>query len=103
VGQYYIQIKYNYFNSGEIIEEEDGSYAGSKTAIKFQSITWNHSISEVITSMLKNGLEINSFNEFNYSPYDCFNNTEKIGNKKYIIKPFQNKAPLIYSITALKK
>lgn len=97
------KIKYNYFNSGAIIETEIGTYAYKNAAIKDESVTWNHSISEVINSLISNGLEINSLDEYDYSPYDCFNKSVEISPNKYRIKPLENKIPMVYSVVATKK
>jgi len=97
------KIKYNYFNSGAIIETETGTYANKDANIEAEFITWNHSISEVINSLISNGLEINSLNEFDYSPYDCFNKTIENSPNKFQIKHLKNKIPMVYSIVATKK
>ncbi|RTY95187.1 hypothetical protein [Flavobacterium sp. GT3R68] len=62
-----------------------------------------HSISEVLNSLTKNNLEINSLDEFDYSPYCCFNETIEIAPKKYRIKHLDNKIPMVYTIVATKK
>ncbi|MGB8319281.1 MAG: hypothetical protein WCE54_14205, partial [Ignavibacteriaceae bacterium] len=64
---------------------------------------WNHSISEVINSLLNNNLVITSFNEFDYSPYDCFNNAIEIEPGKFRIEQFEDKIPMVYSVTANKR
>lgn len=97
------EIKYSYFNSGAIIETESGTYADKNAKINQEYITWNHSMSEVINSLLKNKLKINSLNEYDYSPYNCFNKTIKVGQKKYRIKHLANKIPMVYSIVAEKE
>jgi SAM-dependent methyltransferase len=97
------KVGYNYFNTGAIIENESGTYADRDTAIQHQSVCWNHSISEVVNSLIKTGLEINSLSEFDYSPYNVFRNTEEIEEKKFRIKHLDNKIPMIYSIVATKK
>ena len=48
-------------------------------------------------------LEINSFNEFDYSPYDCFNNTIEFAPGKFRIKNLDNKIPMVYSVAATRK
>ncbi len=96
-------VFYNYFNVEPIIEDESGTYADRYSDISSQTITWNHPISEVINSLIKNGLQINSFSEFDYSPYDCFNETEEFELGKFRIKHFGNKIPMVYSIQATKK
>ena len=97
------EIKYNYFNSGAIVETENGTYADKDAQISQECITWNHSISEVLNSLIKSGLEINSLDEFDYSPYNCFSKTIEIEPKKYRIEHLENKIPMIYSISAKKK
>ena len=97
------EIKYNYFNSGAIVETENGTYADKDAQISQECITWNHSISEVLNSLIKSGLEINSLDEFDYSPYNCFSKTIEIEPKKYRIEHLENKIPMVYSISAKKK
>jgi len=97
------EIKYNYFNSGAIVETENGTYADKDAQISQECITWNHSISEVLNSLIKSGLEINSLDEFDYSPYNCFSKIIEIEPKKYRIEHLENKIPMVYSISAKKK
>ncbi|PWN67407.1 class I SAM-dependent methyltransferase [Chryseobacterium oncorhynchi] len=96
-------IGYRYFNSGAIIETESGTYADRNAEITQSYVMWNHGLSEVINSLIKNGLEINSLDEFDYSPYNCFNKTIEFESKKYSIEHLDNKIPMIYSVTAKKK
>jgi SAM-dependent methyltransferase len=97
------KVGYNYFNSGAIIETQEGTYADKNAPIQLEYVCWNHSMSEVINSLIKNGLELNSLNEFDYSPYNCFNSTIEFEPKKYRIKHLGNKIPMVYSIVATKK
>ena len=97
------KIQYNYFNETPIIEEEQGTYADPDAPISNTCITWNHSISEVLNSLIKNGLTINGLNEFDYSPYNCFNQIVQEEPKKYRIKHLADKFPMVYSILATKK
>jgi len=99
----FTKIQYNYFNTGPIIETYEGTYAEKDAPIKQEYVMWNHSISEVVTSLLEKGLEIKALNEYNYSPYNCFNKTEKIHPKKFRIKHLENKIPMVYAIVATKK
>lgn len=97
------KIQYNYFNSGAIIETENGTYADKRADISQEYVVWNHSISEVINSLIGNGLEIKSLDEFDYSPYNCFNRTIEFEPNKYRIESLDNKIPMVYSINAIKK
>lgn len=96
-------VGYNYFNSGAIVEKEDGTYADKTADITQEYVMWNHGLSEVINSLITNGLEIKSLNEFDYSPYNCFNKTIEFAPKKYRIDHLENKIPMVYSVVAGKK
>lgn len=96
------KIRYKYFNSGAIIETETGTYADKSADIKQESVMWNHGLGEVINSLIKNGLEIISLDEFDYSPYNCFNKTVEFELSKYRIEHLDNKIPMVFSINAKK-
>ncbi len=95
-------IKYNYFNVTPIIETEEGTYADKNADIKQTAVGWNHDLSEVLNSLIKNGLTIHSFNEYNYSPYNCFNKTIEIAPNRYRIEHLDDKIPMVYSLVATK-
>ncbi len=97
------KVGYSYFNSGAIVETETGTYADRNAFINQTYVGWNHGMSEVLNSLIKNGLEINSLDEFDYSPYNVFRGTEEVSPKKYRIKHLDDKIPMVYSIKATKK
>lgn len=97
------KIDYRYFNSGAIVETQNGTYADRTAEITISDVSWNHSISEVLNSLLKNGLEIKSFDEFDYSPYNCFNKTTEFEPNKFRIEHLSDKIPMVYSINATRK
>ncbi len=99
----FTKVEYNYFKDEPIVETEVGTYADQNAPLKNKSVSWNHSISEVLNSLLQNGLEINSMQEFDYSPYNCFNGTVEFEPQKFRIKHLDNKIPMVYSIVAKKK
>jgi SAM-dependent methyltransferase len=96
-------VRYNYFNTGAIIETESGTYADREAKISQEYVCWNHSMSEVVNSLIRNGLEMNSLDEFDYSPYNCFKGMTEIAPKKFRIEKLDNKIPMVYSIKAVKK
>lgn len=97
------KIQYRYFNSGAIVETESGTYADKKADISQSYVMWNHSISEVLNSLIKNRLEISSFDEFDYSPYNCFNKTIEPEPGKYRIEHLDNMIPMVFAIKAIYK
>lgn len=96
------KVEYSYFNVEPIIETEEGTYADKNANIKDESVSWNHDLSEVINSLIQNGLSINCFNEYNYSPYNCFNNTIEVAPNQYRVKHLGAKIPMVYSLVASK-
>lgn len=97
------KVGYSYFNSGAILETEIGTYADRSADITQEYVMWNHGLSEVMSSLINNGFEINTFEEFDYSPYNCFNNTIELAPKKYRIAHLGNKIPMVYALVATKK
>jgi 2-polyprenyl-3-methyl-5-hydroxy-6-metoxy-1,4-benzoquinol methylase len=97
------KIKYSYFNAGVITEEISGSYSDRDAPIRSIEHGWNHPFSEIITALLKHNLQIVQFNEFSYSPYNCFSNLEQGYDGMWRIKGMDEKTPMMYSIKAVKK
>ncbi len=91
-------IQYSYFNKEVIIEENEGSYADRNADIENISYGWNHDLSEVMNALIQAGLKIEVLNEYNFSHYNCFKNTEKTEEGNYIIKHHGNKLPMMYGI-----
>ena len=46
-------IKYNYFNDGPIEESYTGTYANRDAPIQMETVSWNHSMSEVINNLIQ--------------------------------------------------
>jgi ubiquinone/menaquinone biosynthesis C-methylase UbiE len=97
------KIGYRYFNSGAIIETQSGTYADRGANITQSYVMWNHGLSEVLNSLINKGLEINSFEEFDYSPYNCFSKTVEFEPKRFRIEHLGNRIPMVYSIRATRK
>ncbi len=95
-------VGYNYFNSGPDIETSTGTYADPTSDIEITCAYWNHSTSEVLTSLLAQGLQLTQFQEFNYSPYACFKHAEEFESGKFRVKHFGNKVPLVFALEAVK-
>lgn len=97
------KIGYRYFNSGAIVETESGTYADKTADITQTYVMWNHGLGEVISSLLQNGMELNALEEYDYSPYNCFQKTVEIAPGKYRIAHLDDKIPMVYSVVATKK
>jgi ubiquinone/menaquinone biosynthesis C-methylase UbiE len=99
----FTKLQYNYFNDEPITEIEEGSYASEDKQRKATSVSWNHGMAEVMQALIHVGLQIENVQEYNYSPYACFKHSKQIASQKYIIEPFEQKVPLVYSLVCSKK
>lgn len=95
------QVTYRYFNTEPIVEVE-GTYTDGDDQLEAKCICWNHGIGEILMSLINQGLKIEVMNEYDYSPYDCLSDMEKIDEKKYRIKSVGDKVPYVYAIRAIK-
>lgn len=80
-----------------------GTYTDRKASIQYTEYSWNHSLCEVINALINNGLEIQSFDEYPFSYYNCFNKLVKGTDGHCRVKGLDNKIPMMYSIKAVKK
>lgn len=97
------KIDYSYFNTGAIIETESGTYAEKSADINNEYVCWNHSMSEVVQNLINNGINILRLEEYDYSPYNCFNETIEFEPNKFRIKSMGDKLPMVYSILGKKQ
>lgn len=96
-------IAYKYFGHDEpYMEESLGSYAEADAPIKNKEYFWSHSIGEVCTSLTGQGLKIDFLNEYDYSPYNCFENMEMRKKDEFIYQINGNLLPMIFSIQCSK-
>ena len=98
----FTKIQYSYFNVETIVETESGTYADKAAPIETQSIGWNHPISEILNSLVSNGVKIQKFNEYDYSPYNVFPGMEEFSKGQFKFTQFDRKLPLIYAIDGAK-
>lgn len=96
-------FQYSYFNSGAIIETSKGSYAARESDVEVENVSWNHSMSEIIMSLIENNLNLVSFNEYDHSPYNCFSNLIKVDESVYKMKNKDISIPMTYSLVVTKR
>ena len=97
------EVKYSYFNEKPIIETYEGTYANQSADIVQDYVMWNHSLADVLQNLMKHGLSIKKFREFDWSPYPCFRHVEEFETGKWRITKLKNKIPMVYAIGAEKK
>jgi SAM-dependent methyltransferase len=93
-------LHYPYFG-GEVIEtDQTGTYADPSRDIRYKEYGWNHSLSDILNSLLEQGFRIEHLNEYDYSPFDCFAKTVRVADGKYQIRGLEGIIPMVYSIRA---
>ena len=98
------QLEYSYFNTGEpTLEIEEGTYADRDSDISLKEYFWQHSFAEVFNALIKHGLEIESMNEYDYSPYQIFGTEVKRAEQEYLFQVNEIDLPLVFSLKGIKK
>ncbi|MFM9008415.1 MAG: class I SAM-dependent methyltransferase [Bacteroidota bacterium] len=100
--QTFSELTYDYFNTGSIVEEEEGSYADRAAQTSGRNITWNHPLSETLGSLLNKGLVIKRFEEYDYSPYPCFANLRQDGPGVFRFRTFEHQVPVVFGLLCNK-
>lgn len=98
----FTRIEYAYENQKVIVTETYGTYANRNADIKGKEYGWNHSTSELLNALINQGLQIQHFNEFMYSPYPNFANSVETSTGQWQIKGMEGKIPMVYSAKAKK-
>ena len=98
----FTRIEESYFDRGKIIVQSQGTYADRQAPICNSSVEWNHGLCEVFQALLDQKLRIDAVQEFDYSPYECFQNSVRTADGFYQIKGLEKKIPMIYSVKATR-
>jgi 2-polyprenyl-3-methyl-5-hydroxy-6-metoxy-1,4-benzoquinol methylase len=96
------EVKYYYHNRETIITDSQGTYADREAPIHAKEYSWNHSISEVLNALLSQGLQLQFFNEYSYSPYPCFTKVVQGKDGNWRVKGLEDKIPMVYSLKMIK-
>jgi len=96
------KLTYSYQQSDVIVTDNQGTYANQDADIQYRDYSWNHSLSEVINSLIGAGLRLEFLNEYPFSPYNCFPKTVKGEDGNYRIQGLENIIPMVYSLKATK-
>lgn len=99
----FTRIQYAYNKQEVIVTENQGTYTDRGAEIQGKEYSWNHSISEVLSALLKAGLRLESLNEHMFSPYPCFRNMKETSEGRWEIAGMESKLPMVYSLRAVKQ
>lgn len=96
--EHFSAVEFPYFNESPIIETLPGTYAKQDASIAMEEVGWNHPLSEVFSALIKTGLKIDHFKEYNYSSHKCFKGMIEQAPGEFIIAHIGNKIPMTYSL-----
>ena len=96
------QITYPYMRSHVIANVED-TYTDTSDPQPMEMHTWNHGLAEVIQALLNEGLELNHFEEYDYSPYPIFaDRNRQVAPSRFQVLGLEGKLPLCFSVRCRK-
>ncbi|NNE29518.1 MAG: class I SAM-dependent methyltransferase [Saprospiraceae bacterium] len=97
------EIEYPYFNSGKaFFEVESGTYTNPEADIQREEYFWIHSLDETINALMDAGLQLEKFQEYDYSPYNCFPNMKERETEKFIFSKYDLPLPYVFSLKMKK-
>jgi 2-polyprenyl-3-methyl-5-hydroxy-6-metoxy-1,4-benzoquinol methylase len=93
-------IQYSYFKKEAIVENSVGTYTDRSAPIAYQEIGWNHSLDELLSALLQQGMGIAAFKEYDFTHHNCFSGMKEVGPGRFQLEKLAGKIPMMYSIEA---
>ncbi len=95
------KFEYSYFNREAIVEANDTSYSGDAKDASTE-VGWNHAFTEVFGALHGRGMVLEAFDEYDYSPHDCFADTVKVAPDRYQFRGLEGVMPMAYALRMRK-
>lgn len=92
------ELQFSYFNTEAIVEMSPGTYADHQADIELKEIGWNHPLSEVFGALMSKGLQIKHFEEYDYSPHNCFKGMTERAPGEFVVSTLGARLPMTYSL-----
>ncbi|WP_220718665.1 class I SAM-dependent methyltransferase [Agarivorans litoreus] len=93
---------YGYFHRDEADLDEEGTYTENDNGEASPMLTWGHPLSDVVNALIQAGLNIELLNEYDYSPYNCFEDLTERAADEFVYEHEHYNSPLVYAIVASK-
>lgn len=93
----FTELEFAYHNTGPLGLVEESSYANPEEKLELEEVVWNHGLAEVINPLLDQGMKLEHFSEYDYSPYPCFSPIEQVWPSRYQIAHLKGKLPMVYA------
>lgn len=100
---YDFKLQDKYFSKGPFVDDSSGTYTDWDADIKGKTYIWSYTLSEVINSLIKEGLKIDFVHEFPFAMYEQFPGLmQKDKRGLYTLKDKKVEIPLLFSLKAIK-
>ena len=98
-----LRVRYPYFQGPEPLrEEEDGSYAAPDAPVRSVTYVWIHPMADIIGSLLRAGLRIESFAEYPFVAWALFPWMERRADGFWQLPVPRESIPLMFALKATK-
>ena len=98
-----LQVHFNYFHDTKPLEFiADGSYASNEKFEPKKEYEWQHSMSDIINSLIEAGLRIDFLNEYPFTVWQAFPFAERGPDGFYRLKNQKAETPLLFTLKAVK-
>ena len=95
------QVRYAYSRKEPYIVEES-TYTDSENDNRQKTVTWNHGLAVVLKGLLNNDLQVQSFGEYDYLPFNLFGNMAAEKNGTFKVAGKNGEVPMLFSVVAVK-
>lgn len=101
-----LKVGYPYFSQAPMKDESSGTYAEKDARLEHTTTyEWNHTLSEIFSSLLSAGLTIDFFHEHQFCAWDCLPDMEEGEDRFMRFKDPKKREmlPLMSSLKATKR
>src|SRR5262249_54784415 len=93
---------HTYFEeTGPFIDDSDVTYTdGNRSITARRSYEWNHSIGEIVTALLRNGVRLESLVEHDWTYFQAFPWLVPVADRRWQIPPGHVRIPLSFTLLA---
>ena len=93
---------YSYFTTEVPDVEEEDTYTKDGADAVAKLATWAHPLSNVVSALVRHGIQIERLNEFPFSPYNCFDGMEEREPGRFYLSHRGHDVPIVYSLMGRK-
>lgn len=100
-----LTLEYPYFEAEPLIWDGDGTYVRTDHKIAHTTTyQWSHGLGELITALLRHGLELILFEEHDTAPHEAIpGRMTPLGNGEWRLADRPKRLPLTFTVVAVKR